>query len=762
MHPGASLRYRLCLAALLALLVTALAACRPAKPVLFSPADPWQPQNVRWLNPCPAAGTCQLAAFSARALTGAVQLRADFLLPPSQPLPEGQLILLADDRPGSHLPPSANLPAAFSSEDWDIAQILTVANGQPPALVSVGEAAPSTPPRILSPSGALQWEMPTSVDPGNLRLQLHWFPVSADSEVEVTDPFTLSDPAPAQAPLLLVFWDTLDARTPAALLRSWDGAHAGPNGTRHGLKHLLAQAASAQVPLTLLDIKTPQSLQALELLGQIPALTALQQSGLLELADGSKTTPHAAAYALTQSHDLTASYGLLPANTAFAPAFSGDYRTVFAYLPDASRLVVRRDSKRLIPLPAHPYAAPTSLGVDAPLLRRLLLSAHSPGPFDGVTAGGSLAATAWSDADSTDLAYLASLPWVKILSMEELLAFTPAPAPNSLCSDLFCTPRSLNLRPTSETGQILHADSAYAALQSSLASQLQSLPANSVTDAAWQAFQQAAQPTASYARQRLQANFLPNLRFLLYAAHWADSPVSRQDCIQDIDQDGQAECVLSNAQWLLILDPLGARLLTAVYADGGRAQPVIALPSQFAVGNSDPLDWKLSSGPLADPRDIPGAFFHPNEPLEVFTPSFSAETLTLSSPSGRQLTAALNSAEVNFTLLRSGDGLTRLPLLLDPAACARTSVPFQSQDTVLSWNASPTQAFSLTRSAAQWSLSTSCDSSSYLSLPEDPSRENPLGHYLPFPLAALDIGYTQILKLQLAPTPPFDDVFHTD
>ncbi len=718
---------------------------------------------MRWLNPCPAAAPCQLAAISARALTAAVQLRADFLLPPAQPLPAGQLILLADVRPGSHLPSSADLPIAFSSQAWDLAQILTLRKDQPPALRSVGATTLPTPPKILSPSGALQWELPTPADPAQIRLQLHWFPAEAGSKIEVTDSLTLSDLSPAQAPLLLVFWDTLDARTPAALLRSWDGAHAGPNGTRHGLKHLLAQAASAQVPLALADLKTPQTLQAIDLLGQIPTLAALAQSGTLELTDGSKTTPYAAAYALAQSQKLTESYGLPPANAAFSPLLSGDDTIAFAYLPGASRLVVRRDAQLLIPLPAHPYASNSvALGVDTSLLRRLLLASHSPDPYDGVVAGGSLAATAWADADSTDLSYLASLPWVKILSVPDLRAFPPAPAPASLCPDLLCTPRPFALRPTAETGQLLSAESTYAVLQSTLASQLQSLPPSTLTDAAWHAFQQAAQPTPSYLRQRLQANYLPHLHFLIFAARWAEAPVSQQNCTQDFDQDGQGECVLSNAHWLLILDPQGARVLTAVHAESGRAQPIIALPSQFVVGNSDPMDWKFASGPLADPREIPGAFFHPNEPFEVYTPSFSSETLTLSAPSGRKFTATLNGTKVNFTLHRSDDGLARFPLPLAPAACAHADFPFQTQHTALHWNASPTQAFTLTRSAGQWSLSTSCDSTAYLAQPEDPSRENPPGHYLPFPLAVLEISYAHHIELQLTPDGPFDDFLQAD
>ncbi|GAP17928.1 hypothetical protein ADN01_09315 [Levilinea saccharolytica] len=716
---------------------------------------------MRWLNPCPAAPPCQLAAFSARAIPDAVQLRADFLLPPSRPLPAGQLVLLVDERPGSHLVSPVDLPAGFSSQDWDSAQILTLTADQPPVLRSVGTPTQLAPPQTPSLSGAVSWEFPISADPARLRLQLHWIPSESGSRAEVTDRLSLSDPAPAQAPLLLAFWDTLDARTPAALLRSWDGAHTGPNGTRHGLKHLLSNAAAAQVPLTLLDLKTPQNLQALDFLGQIPNLAALQQAGLLDLADGSKTAPYAAAYALVQSRKLTETYGLPLGNAAFSPLLSGEYDTAFAYLPGATRLVVRRGSQRLIPLPAHPYASKsTALGVDASLLHRLLLSARSPDPYDGVVAGGSLASTAWADADSADLAYLASLPWVKILSIQDLTAFSPVSAPASLCPDLLCTPRPFALRPTSETGQFLPANSAYAALQPSIASQLQSLPANALTDAAWQAFQQAAQPAASYLRQRLQANYLPNLRFLLYAAQWAEAPVSHQDCVQDLDLDGQAECVLSNAHWLLILDPLGARLVTAVFSDGGRPQPVIALPSQFAVGNSDPLDWKYSIGPLADSREIPGAFFHPDEPLEVYTPSLSPNTLALTAPSGRQLTVSLNGTEVVFTLRRAGDGLTRFPLRLAPSACMHSASPFQAQATSLSWIVSPTQAFTLTRSTAQWSFSTSCDSAAYLSQPEDPSRENPPGHYLPFPLAVLDIGYTQILELHLAPSSPFTDLFY--
>ena len=102
------------------------------------------------------------------------------------------------------------------------------------------------------------------------------------SSIEMVDSAAVfwDNPLPAKAPLLLAFWDALPANTPAQLLQRWDGAHTGPYGSRHGLKHLLAAVEEYEVPVALLDLKDPTStLSGLDLIGQIAYIQQLEEQG---------------------------------------------------------------------------------------------------------------------------------------------------------------------------------------------------------------------------------------------------------------------------------------------------------------------------------------------------------------------------------------------------------------------------------------------------------------------------------------------------
>lgn len=100
---------------------------------------------------------------------------------------------------------------------------------------------------------------------------------------------TLSAPTdglPPAAPLALhfVFFNSFEpAATPAQALRRWDAAHSGPRGERHGLKGLLDAAEQNAIPLTLLDLKTPFALPALDALGALEQIRRMENTGLLEL-----------------------------------------------------------------------------------------------------------------------------------------------------------------------------------------------------------------------------------------------------------------------------------------------------------------------------------------------------------------------------------------------------------------------------------------------------------------------------------------------
>ncbi|MDP2735844.1 MAG: hypothetical protein Q8P12_06580, partial [bacterium] len=86
-----------------------------------------------------------------------------------------------------------------------------------------------------------------------------------------------------KAELLLVYWNTFSAHTPAEALRSWDGAHGGPAGERFGLRYLLEAVQEFLFPITLLDLNSPTKLAGLEFLGHLSSIQSLQAQGLLSL-----------------------------------------------------------------------------------------------------------------------------------------------------------------------------------------------------------------------------------------------------------------------------------------------------------------------------------------------------------------------------------------------------------------------------------------------------------------------------------------------
>ena len=263
-----------------------------------------------------------------------------------------------------------------------------------------------------------------------------------DVSTYTTDPLALADevdnvrsdaPPPREhAPILMAFWNVFPATTPTQALRDWDGAHAGPLGSRHGLKYILAAAGQFGIPMALLDLKNPASLAALDFMGDIPEIQALYARGLLILPDvafGEPATP-----ALGLSSRAVAGFGL-PASPVRLCGLSGPfgkrkqaalagYRAQFLPLTDHTHLA-RSDGRLLIPLPSANAVEATQDGPSLEVRRALIATALSPDPADLVVLGGSLPQSTWGDPDMADptFAWIAAHPWIQPLASPDLLAF---------------------------------------------------------------------------------------------------------------------------------------------------------------------------------------------------------------------------------------------------------------------------------------------------------------------------------------------------
>jgi hypothetical protein len=207
----------------------------------------------------------------------------------------------------------------------------------------------------------------------------------------------------------LTFYDTFSGRFPAEALRSWDGAHTGPRGERHGLKHLLDAVEKYQVPIVLLDLKEPETLSALDAMNVLLRIRRLSDEGLLILPD------HPEREVL---------FGLSPSPFAWDGMAS---RPTFVLSNDPSH--IHRpffSTTKIIPIAAvTEVAQPTPDGPSLEVRRALLETALNTDKKDLLVLGSSFRDTTWGSPDMVGqtLAYFASRPYIHILSTDDLLDF---------------------------------------------------------------------------------------------------------------------------------------------------------------------------------------------------------------------------------------------------------------------------------------------------------------------------------------------------
>ena len=287
-----------------------------------------------------------------------------------------------------------------------------------------------------------------------------------------------SDASPPQpAEILFSFWDTFPAATPAQALRMWDGAHNGPGRSRYGLRHLLNAVKDNQVPVFLLDLKTPAVLSTLDFMGVLPEIQRLADHHLVIL-------PAVARFEIPGDviSTIPNSYGSnLPS-------------TPFLYANDIPEQLDRNYQVLFLPshtfgklhTPTHPYRwqeyiiihipddekaissyHPTADGPSLALRRDLIQYATNPrtAPF---LLGGQLANTSWGDPAcvSPTLRYLSAHPWVRFLNEDDLLTLRPS-------EDFTYGPE---IQPSSSD------------LTTKILADLQNAPSNLVTDQAWQTY----------------------------------------------------------------------------------------------------------------------------------------------------------------------------------------------------------------------------------------------------------------------------------
>jgi hypothetical protein len=719
---------------------------------LHASSHSWTYADLRLLDPPDVQQpTLDLLAIYTRSTPDALELRLDML--EHAATPDYDLYLALDNTPGG----IRSLPVeAVADLDWDVLLVIP-ATGDLQALDSQMQPIPGAGLRVVRDPTLDQILISLNWAGRNARLpnlQAFVTPASLNHATDRSDPAWAGAPSPPQAQVLLAFWNTYPAYTPATALRRWNGAHTGPLGGSHGLLHLLRAARAEGAPLVLLDLRYPASLSALDFIGGLGLVRQMAREGLLILPEYlppyDKVEGQQAlrlkepAAALKQ---IARDFGLPPSRLLFArPEYlpvSPDSALLLADLtqdaaqPESLSPVALSRWGALQMLPIQAYRAQENQAQnDGPSLearRALSQAALAAARSDGQTAililGGELPASTWGAPKPAGAAlhYLKSRPWIRLLNAQDLLAMraTQGVDPPTLAFRELASPDDLAL---------LEA--------------LNQAPENPLSQAAWQAALALFAPVYPTPAElpALRAGYHGQAWSLLAAAHWIERPVAIASCAVDPDRDGQPECLWASDQ-LYAQFEIESGALTFLFRKGpsGDWRQVIGPSSQIISGLSNPQSWKLDSGQSAEPEAIAGAFA---ETGVSYRADLDKNRLTFSaSDGGRQKIYVFGANWIMMSYRARQPTTLQIPVLLDPweRFSPDWSARYRQNASLSGWTfrLEGAQAGPLSveiRSNAALSAHTFSEAASWVSRAEDPNQDYPPGFYLPFPLAEVRLN----------------------
>ena len=757
--------------------VILLSACAPQEYIY--PGDKWDYFDLRTLSESGdfnpeldfIAGYTRLAGSD-------FQIRLDLL--DLQFTPNSDIYIALDTNPGGTI----QLPIEGEAKiEWDTLLILP-ASGIPQALSPVYPGIRTTDPQPISDYSIRKDLIPriirlpwqdyilasvnlASIPETKYGTKIQAFNTEKDSSkiVDSIGPFRSDALPPPQAPLVLTFWNSFPAYTPAQSLRRWDGAHTGPNGERHGLSVLLNNAHIAGVPIVLLDLRNPTALSALDYIGALPLIQHLVKQNLLVLPDSIPGSPSypvfpaglpdwASSRYLEDLRKVSRNFDLKSSSILYSPLLvdeiNENYRLIFTAYEE-------RDSEfysgpGILPLPPEKpleqQATPDGLAIP---LRKLLLSNarlvnSGTSEFPLLILGGSLLESAFGDPQSAaaTLSYISNHPWIKTFYSDDLISLPantspqifPGTTPSALVNPFIPSAVLSNL-PDPELNS---HNPLYQAVWDSAISLYAPLPP-----------EPASLPV-------LRANYSGQPGIALEAARWADNPQPRQDCISDTDLDGISECILANDRHFTILDPEGARLLSYYFISDNAIHQITGSTSQFIVGLADPSTWQLEAGEGADPAGIHGAFTDQPAPWPLYAVSNSEDYLEFTSPNQtttKRFTLSTNGLRVDYQ--NPGSLSVQIPIAADPWTrfSPGWSSSYRGQSIANGYRFQFDDQIEVEiLSDAPLSAHSYSDSKTKMTVPEDPNFDYPQGHYIPYPMIIIDIDSSQDFFVEIKPKLP--------
>lgn len=596
-----------------------------------------------------------------------------------------------------------------------------------------------------------------------LRFQVFALPHHSSGIADGSPAFRADDPHPSPAPVLLAFWNTFPAYTPAQALRRWDGAHAGPYGSRHGLYNLLRAARNHRVPLVLLDLKYLTTLPALDYVNGLTLVQEMLFQDLLILPDVlplftqldspndlEPLSPNLLKY-LFRINTQTAHNFDLPSSlfvfTPLTPQLPSQYPVIFTPLPNSNQQdvpIFRWQHHRVVPVPIQ--ASQSQASPDGPSLEvrraliQLAITMNSNSDLSRsrfFLLGGDLPNSEWGVPAVARAAfrYINTHPWIRPLGGHDLLS-----AHSSMDFPEMEDLSSLQL-PTASAFQ-------------TISNEILKNPDSRLSQAAMQTLLAAYAPYAPESPElsRLRANFIGQAHILLLADQWAGVPHQISTCNIDVDLDGKYECVLANTSALYVFEPEKGSLTFAFALSNTGVHQIIAPSSQFVFGTSDASSWNLEDGLRSDPQVLSGAFADNFGPYQA---SYGEDWLVMQ---GERI-------HKTFRLIPNGllvkyqaqDPIQiQIPLAIDPweRFIRGWEERYSGHSIPNGWEWGISSGITV-RIQTQAAIvhHTFKDTRAQMLSPENPNAEQTTGHYLPFPLSLITVSTQGNLSLTLIHSP---------
>ncbi len=522
--------------------------------------------------------------------------------------------------------------------------------------------------------------------------------------LDQTSPVFVDDALPtARTKIMFVFWNSYSSLNPAQALRSWAGAHSGPMSSRHGLLYLIDEASQSNSTLFIYDLFTPGNISALEYSGSLSQINRLVRENTIINIDN------------TNGKSIFI-FSRLNNNILFG---DNDYAHYINLQSDCN-------------LTPNYKGDEVSVGSLSLACKKLLINQAITYPSDPLVLGGDFSTSPFGDPATAQqvFGYIASHPWLQTATINDLSTEKRTlEALNSLSTAINSGNNPGNITETLVQRQVSIA--------------LRQAPANQLSILAQSIYSELTKP-AEHRLASLRSAYIGQLGLLLKGAEWAEAPTAIQTCSIDLDYDGENECILSTDSVYAVIEPQGGYIPVLFSKDAQGVHQIIGPTWEFSVGLSDPSKWNPGLGLQGDPAQLLGAFQDQYTDWQTYSPEITHDEILLRDKAGsiaKSFSIAGDRIQIHLQNVPQSQKVP-VPLAVDPWIRFTPDWGQKYSGKIAGnsyiWGLDPGIMVKVT-STGKIDAYAFNDTLSMMSRPEDPNYDYSSGHYLPFPMAVVDI-----------------------